>query len=72
MQAAQAGYTFSLKRQLLDAQAQARAAVVQNTSMEAELRELLQSATVKTEAAQVEVEELAARLWLRRSFMMKT
>lgn len=59
MQAAQAGCTFSLKQQLVDLQAQV---AQQNASVEAERRAQLQSATVKADAAELEVKKLAAQV----------
>ena len=62
MQAAQAGCTFNLKRQLVDLRAQARVVAQQNASMEVERRAQLQSAAIKADAAEVEVKKLAARV----------
>lgn len=62
VQAAQAGCTFSLKRQLVTSQAQATAAVLQHTSKEVELREQLQSATTRADAAELEMKKLGDRL----------
>ena len=61
VQAAQAGCTFSLKRQLLEVQAQATAAALQKRSTEDELRAQLQSATTRAESAELEMKKLGAQ-----------
>ena len=62
LQAAQTDFTFNLKRQLAESQAEGSTAKLQHDDIETELRVQLQSATVRADAAELGKEKMAVQL----------